>query len=79
MGSFAWLFFIALPLIDAVGSHWQTLRTAVTFVSAGVFVVGYVAVVLSWRRRGRGLSPARAGASWIPGSRRPHSARWRAH
>src|SRR5579872_1331864 len=57
MGAFAWLFFIVLPLIDALGKSGHSWRTGLTIAGAAAFVVLYVVVVMHWRPRARQGQP----------------------
>ena len=51
-GAFIWLAFIAFPAINAVTRHGTTpIHHALTLAGAAVFVVTYITLVVTWRRR----------------------------
>jgi two-component system sensor histidine kinase DesK len=44
-----WLAFIVFPLIDAIGKHQPVVRHGLVIGGAALFVVAYVAMVMTWR------------------------------
>lgn len=51
--STVWLLFILFPLLDAVGSRKGSLPHGVIILGAALFIAGYLALVVSWRREGK--------------------------
>lgn len=51
-GAFVWLAFIVFPAVNAFAKHGTALRHGLTIAGAVVFVIAYIAMVMSWRRRG---------------------------
>jgi two-component system, NarL family, sensor histidine kinase DesK len=50
-GAFIWLAFIVFPVADAIGRQAPTFQHGLIVAGAVAFVVAYVMLVLSWRRR----------------------------
>lgn len=50
-GAFIWLVFIIWPALDAFGGHGTALQRGLTIAGAVLFVLLYIALVLSWRER----------------------------
>lgn len=57
VASTVWLAFIAFPLVDAVGTHGSSLPRGVVIAAAVTFIAGYLALVISWRRRADSWQP----------------------
>ena len=50
-GAFVWLAFIVFPAVNAFAKHGTALRHGLTIAGAVVFVIVYITMVLTWRRR----------------------------
>ena len=51
--STVWLLFILFPLLDAIGNHRGSLPHGVIILGAALFIAGYLALVVSWRREAK--------------------------